>query len=252
MDAVEAHTAGVDDDDTAACFDLGGIGHGAKPGDDAAGEQRCTVETDICGNQDDLGLFDNDGLGEGSRSQALMDGDATPGALPALRIEREGRFTHVRFVSLTEVAATTGSEQRDDDVIAGRNRCNSWADFFDDASSLMSIHGRQCAAPGSLKVMDIAVTDGARKESDLDLSRMGRIDFDLLDDQGFPELVADGRLHDDASFPGPEWLLGAGAGDAARRRGIIFQSSLFDFIAAYHAKAEFTFFDSTKRSLDLL
>ena len=100
--------------------------------------------------------------------------------------------------------------------------------------------------------MDIAVTDGARKESDLDLSRMGRIDFDLLDDQGFPELVADGRLHDDASFPGPEWLLGAGAGDAARRRGIIFQSSLFDFIAAYHAKAEFTFFDSTKRSLDLL
>ena len=100
--------------------------------------------------------------------------------------------------------------------------------------------------------MDVTVKYGACGRSDPNLVQLKLINFNFFGDPGFPRLIADGRLHDHETYPGSVMLLGTGAVDAARCCGVVFQSSMFDLIAANHAIAKLTLLDTPKRRFNLL
>jgi hypothetical protein len=134
-------------------------------------------------------------LGKGTGVQALHDGRPGPGTQTTHLVQRERALAHVGSALIAEEAATTGTNQRYDNVITGAKPDHPGSDLFDDTGGLVSIDGRQRSPPGSLPVVNVAVADSARGDLHLELTVQGRVDLDVLDDEGLAELVADGGLH---------------------------------------------------------
>src|SRR5207245_399372 len=124
-----------------------------------------------------------------------VDGLAVVRAQPALPVPWKLPLAQVRLSSPAEETATAGTEERDDDAVAGTHAAHIGTDVADDAGGLVTVDGGERSAPRALGELDVAVTDPARCHLDADLACPRRVESELLDPKRSAEAPADCRSH---------------------------------------------------------
>ncbi len=195
LDAVEPDTAGAEHDDGTAGFDRRGVHDGTDPCQDPAGEQAGRIEGNGRRNGNHLGRVHGDEPRESARPHPLVD--SLPGSAGQDRVHVCGRkpLTEGGLAPLASGAPAAGPDQRDDNVVTGREPAHAWSGLFHHARGLVAVDGRERAAPRAVDESDIAVADGAGGDADEDLPRSRGADGHLLDLERRPEGPAHGSSH---------------------------------------------------------
>ena len=97
------------------------------------------------------------------------------------RLGIEGKLCRAgnRVTHAATVAMSARANQRDNNVLSHFDSRDISAHFFDNTSTLMTIDGWQCAAPRTLCVSDIAVTNRDSRNLDANFARtsIGKLHF---------------------------------------------------------------------------
>ena len=113
----------------------------------------------------------------------------------AFSIQRELGFADVLIALRTVKTMTTRANQRYQDMISRRDIQHVGPDGINHAGCLVAIDSRQCAAPTTVHVKDVAVADCTGGELDMHLILSGRVELKIFDDKRLSELAADGSFH---------------------------------------------------------
>ena len=169
------------------------------PGDDSAGEEARPVEAEVGGHRHQLRLVHDHGLREARDPDARVERPAGPGVEAVLGHQGVGPLAEIRRAGQAGDAPAARAEERHDHPVARPDARDARADLLDEPGRLVARHhGRRRRAPAepvAADQMHVAVADRDGADPDADLARLGRIEDHVLDDQGFPQLVADRGLH---------------------------------------------------------
>jgi hypothetical protein len=105
-------------------------------------------------------------------------------------------LTEVRQAGNTIVTLSTGRQQRNNNGVAGLYGRNARTDLVDIAGGLMAGDKRHLSGHLAFPIVDIAVANGGRHQTYLDLALDGFSQLDILNHQGLIELITDGSFHD--------------------------------------------------------
>jgi hypothetical protein len=195
LHAVEAHSAGSDDDHARARGNRCPVYDGAESRDHGTSEERRDVERQRRRHDGELRLVDDDLLGERTGMHRLLHGLAFRGAKPALAVGRELPVAQMWLASLAEETAPARAEEAHDHVITRLHAPHALADLLHDTRRLVTVDRWKRSAPGSLGEVDVAMADRARGDGDSDFAGLWRIEPQLLDPEGRSEGSTDGGSH---------------------------------------------------------
>ena len=119
--------------------------------------------------------------------------DGAVGDLPADAHQR-AEVAQVLVAGRAARTATTGRDEAEHDVVAGREPADALADLFDDAGALVATDDRQLERQVTGDEVLVGVAHARRGELDQHLARSGGVEFDVLD---APRLV---RFPEDCGF----------------------------------------------------
>ncbi len=159
------------------------------------GEKRGGIQREAFRNSHGLRGLHHDVLGERRGAQAVNQRLPVGPTQRALRIQRESRLAGDGSPLSAGDAPPAGSDQGDDDVIAGLEMTNTFSYLDDYAGRLVPVDRRQHPARAALRIRDVAVADRARGHLNLELSWAGRVQDDVLHDERFAERPTDGCTH---------------------------------------------------------
>ena len=113
------------------------------------------------------------------------------------RLGIEGKLCRAgnRVAHAATVAMSARANQSDNNVLSHFDSRDISANFFDNASALMTIDGWQCATPRTLCVGDIAMTDCDSRNPDTNFTRtsIGKLYF--FDDEWLTKLATHCCFH---------------------------------------------------------
>ena len=192
LHAVEADPAAADHDDARSRLDGGGVDDRAHAGKNAASDQRRAVERHRLRDDSNLARVDDDMIGESAGAHAVDDG--RPGLVGerAFPVEREYLLAEHRRAFRARGAGAAGADEGRDDGIAHLQARHAGTDALDDSRRLVAVDRGQVAAPGAVKIENVAMADRAGGDLDPDLAGAGVRQFHLFDAERRPERAAHG------------------------------------------------------------
>src|SRR5690606_10766971 len=107
-------------------------------------------------------------------------------------VERKDLLADHRRASAAVAAAPAGADEGNHDVVARFHAFDAGPGRRDDARRLVAVDGRQVAAPGTLGIGDVGMTDRTGLDVDQDFTRAGIGNPNLLDAERLTEGAANG------------------------------------------------------------
>ena len=142
-------------------------------------------------------------LGEAGHLAHVVDG------LAALveaggAVEHEGAGRHVQVAEVgvalqAGLAAATGGDKGEDDLVAGLGEGNAGADLFDRAGALVAEDGGEGDVGVAVHKVAVAAADAGGAYFDQHLAGLGFVQVHVFDHQGLTIFVQNGSLHLGAS-----------------------------------------------------
>ncbi|CAB4890945.1 unannotated protein [freshwater metagenome] len=171
LNRIQANSTRSNNNDMATSRNFCCIGYCTKTCDDTTCKKRCTCHRNCFRHCNALRLMHEHKFCKATSSHALHNRVAFCIGDWRLGIERKLSATCNWVTHAATMAVSARANQRDNNMLTNFYCGDIGTDFFNDSGALMPVDGWQCAAPRTLCIGDVAVTNCNSRNFDANFAR---------------------------------------------------------------------------------